>query len=125
MNIAYIDIYRIVIKGKYLSGISKAFNKVCVCEKMARGQLCDLQFLSIAGGLIMAQYEEVYEELKGRTGTDPEVEKELCKRVAEIETQGEVVPGLTKGDWILSWVLIALGTFLPIVVYACKLGISG
>lgn len=73
----------------------------------------------------MAQYEEIYEELKGRTGTDPEVEKELCKRVAEIETQGAVVSGLTKGDWILSWILIALGTFLPIVVYACKLGISG
>lgn len=73
----------------------------------------------------MAQYEEVYEELKGRTGTDPDVEKELCRRIAEIETQGEVVPGLTKGDWILSWVLIALGTFLPIIIYACKLGISG
>ena len=58
----------------------------------------------------MAQFEEVYEELKGRTGTDPEIEKELCRRVAEIETQGEVVPGLEKGDWILSWVLIALGT---------------
>ncbi len=73
----------------------------------------------------MATYEDVYEELKGRTGTSPEVEKELCKRIAEIETQGEVVPGLTKGDWILSWILIALGTVLPIVIYAFKLGISG
>ena len=73
----------------------------------------------------MATYEEVYEELKGRTGTDPEVEKELCRRVAEIESQGEVVPGLKKIDWVISWVLIALGTFLPIVIYAFKLGISG
>ena len=73
----------------------------------------------------MAQYEEVYEELKGRTDTDPEIEKELCRRVAEIESQGGVVDPLPKGDWILVAVLIALGTFLPIIVYACLLGISG
>ncbi len=73
----------------------------------------------------MVLYEEVYEELKGRTGTDPEIEQELCKRISEIESQGSVVAGLTKGDWIITWVLIALGTFLPIVIYAYNLGISG
>ena len=73
----------------------------------------------------MVQYEEVYEELKGRTDTDPDIEKELCKRVAEIESQGGVVDPLPKGDWILIWILCALGTFLPIVIYAFKLGISG
>ena len=72
----------------------------------------------------MAQYEFVYEELKGRTGTNPDVEKELCRRIAEIEEQGEVGPGLSKSDWWLSLVLIVLGTVLPIVVYAFKLGIT-
>ena len=72
----------------------------------------------------MAQFEEVYAELKGNTGTSPEIEEEICRRVAEIEDMESVVPGLTKSDWILTWVLIALGTFLPIIVYACKLGIS-
>ncbi len=55
----------------------------------------------------MVLYEEVYEELKGRTGTDPEIEQELCKRISEIESQGSVVAGLTKGDWIITWALIA------------------
>lgn len=73
----------------------------------------------------MAQFEEIYSELKGRTGTDDEVEKELCRRIAEIEEQGEVVPGLSKGDWLLSVALIVLGTVAPIVVFACKLGIYG
>lgn len=72
----------------------------------------------------MAQYEEIYEELKGRTGTNTDVEKELCRRIAEIETQGEVVPGLDKRDWWLSCALIVLGTVLPIVVYAFKLGVT-
>lgn len=72
----------------------------------------------------MALYEEVYEELKNRTGTSFEVEQELCRRIAEIEEQGEVVPGLDKKDWIISVALILLGTVLPIVVYAFKLGIT-
>lgn len=72
----------------------------------------------------MTLYDEIYEELKGRTGTMPEVEKELCARIAEIEAQGEVVEGLEKKDWILSALLIVLGTVLPIVVYAFKLGIT-
>ena len=72
----------------------------------------------------MVQFEEVYEELKGRTDTDPEIEEELCRRIAEIESDGGVVDPLPKRDWVLIWLLIAFGTFLTIVVYACLLGIS-
>lgn len=78
----------------------------------------------LKGDAGMSLYEEVYEELKGCTGTNPDVEQELCRRIAEIEQQGEVVPGLDKKDWIISVALIVLGTVLPIVVYAFKLGIT-
>lgn len=73
----------------------------------------------------MSQYEEIYEELKGRTDTDPEIEEELCTRIAEIETQGGVAEPLLKGDWILVAILIAVGTFLPILYYAFQYGITG
>ncbi|MBQ0079063.1 MAG: hypothetical protein KBS66_04110 [Eubacterium sp.] len=72
----------------------------------------------------MASYEEVYEQLQGKTGTDPDVEKELCRRIAEIESTDGVVENLKKSDWALSWICIAVGTFLPIVIYAIKLGIT-
>ena len=73
----------------------------------------------------MVTYEEVYEELKGRTDTDPEIEEELCRRIAEIESDGGVVEDLPKKDWALIWILCVLGTVLPIVVYAFLLGVSG
>lgn len=72
----------------------------------------------------MAQFEYVYQELQNNTGTSPDIEEELCRRIAEIEDEDSIVPGLTKSDWILTWVLIALGTFLPIIYYAVKLGVS-
>ena len=73
----------------------------------------------------MVQFEEVYEELKGRTDTDPEIEQELCRRVAEIESEGGVTSPLPKADWILVAILIVLGTIVPIIYYAVKYGISG
>lgn len=69
-------------------------------------------------------YESVYEELKGRTGTDPEIEKELCRRIAEAEAVKSIVPELSRIDWILTWIFIVLGSGLPILYYALKLGIS-
>ncbi|MCI7300951.1 hypothetical protein NIA71_06575 [Ihubacter massiliensis] len=71
----------------------------------------------------MKGYDDVYAELKGRTGTAPEIEQELCRRIAEIETTGSVVPELTKMDWVITWILIAVGTVLPIAYYAIKLGV--
>lgn len=73
----------------------------------------------------MVQFEEVYEELKGRTGTDPDIEQELCRRVAEIESEDGVVESLQKIDWIMVVILIILGTIVPIIYYAAKYGISG
>ena len=72
----------------------------------------------------MERYEEVYAELHGRTGTDTEIEKELCKRIAEAETTESIVPELKKIDWVITWVFIALGTGVPILYYAFKLGVN-
>jgi hypothetical protein len=72
----------------------------------------------------MAKFEEVYADLKGRTGLEPEMEKELCSRIAIIESQRDVVPPLTKTDWIMAVGLIAAVGLLPVVVEALRFGIQ-
>lgn len=70
----------------------------------------------------MVKYEDVYNDLKGRTGTDFEVEKELCKRIAIIEDKREIVPKLSK-DWIATWVLMVVCGAFPIIIEAFRLGV--
>ncbi len=71
----------------------------------------------------MDMYEEVYSELEGKTGTDPALEKELARRIAIIEEQKEIVPSLTKNDWILAMILFILAGLGPVFYEAFKLGV--
>lgn len=71
----------------------------------------------------MSMYEEVYSELEGKTGTEPEIEKELARRIAIIEDQKEIVPPLTKNDWILAVILFLLVGLGPVFYEAFKLGV--
>ncbi|MCQ4635198.1 hypothetical protein NE619_00430 [Anaerovorax odorimutans] len=73
----------------------------------------------------MASHEEVYKELKGRTGLNPDIEDELCRRISVIEnSDGEIVPHLTKGDWIATWALIIVAGIIPILVEAFRYGLQ-
>jgi hypothetical protein len=72
----------------------------------------------------MSNYDEVNSELYGKTGTDPEVEKELIRRIAIIEEQGNVVPPLTKNDWILTLILFVVVGLGPVFYEAIKLGVQ-
>jgi hypothetical protein len=72
----------------------------------------------------MPKYEEILNELKGRTGIEPNHEEELCRRIAEIEDTDGVVPGLTKADWGMTWVLMIILGLIPIIVEAVRFGVS-
>lgn len=71
----------------------------------------------------MANFEEVYSELKGRTGLEQEMEKDLCNRIAIIEDQGNIVEPLHKADWLLAIVLIAVVGLIPVFIEAFIIGI--
>ncbi|MCC7570885.1 MAG: hypothetical protein GX567_11560 [Clostridia bacterium] len=72
----------------------------------------------------MKSYESVYSELKGKTGLDEELEKELCKRVATIEEKGDIVPPLKKIDWAFILALFVLAGLLPVFIEAFRLSIG-
>lgn len=69
----------------------------------------------------MSAVAEIKSELSGNTNFDEDHEDELFERIAEVEDEeakGELVPGLTKADYVLIVImLVALG-FLPLVYYA-------
>lgn len=71
----------------------------------------------------MGNYDDVYSELNGKTGMDLEAEKELIRRIAIIEEQGNIVPSLTKNDWILAVILFVAVGLGPVFFEAFKLGI--
>ena len=71
----------------------------------------------------MGNYNEVYSELNGKTGTDPEIEKELIRRIAIIEEQGNIVPPLTKSDWVLALILFVVVGLGPVFYEAFQLGV--
>ncbi len=72
----------------------------------------------------MTKYDEVYNELAERTGLNPEIEKELCKRISIIEEQGDIVPSLSRTDWICVMGLIFVVGLLPVFIEAFLLGIE-
>lgn len=63
---------------------------------------------------IYGSVENVREELEGKTGFDKDIEDTLIERVAEIEENDGVVPGLNKADWIVmtAIVIAALAAFI-------------
>lgn len=72
----------------------------------------------------MSNFDDVYSELKGKTGTDPEIERELARRIAIIESQEDPVPSLTKADWILALLLFLIVGLGPVFYEAVKLGVN-
>ena len=68
--------------------------------------------------------KSVYNDLRGTTTLDNEIEKELCERIAVIEKEGSLVPPLEKIDWIISIALIVFISLVPVFVMATKLGID-
>ena len=63
---------------------------------------------------IYGSVENVRVELEGKTGFDKDIEDTLIERVAEIEENDGVVPGLNKADWIVmtAIVIAALAAFI-------------
>jgi len=66
----------------------------------------------------MNKTEEVYSQLKGKTGLEEEMEKELCRRIAVIEEEGTLVEPLYKSDWIAIIILFFGVGILPVIVAA-------
>jgi hypothetical protein len=66
----------------------------------------------------MSNVEEIAAELSGNTNFDEDHEAELFDRIAEIEKEereGELIPGLTKGDYILIVVMFIVFGILPVI----------
>ena len=57
-------------------------------------------------------------QLQGKTGLDESYEKELIRRIEEIENQGSVVDPLTSTDWIITFALILFVGIAPVIYYA-------
>lgn len=66
---------------------------------------------------VYGSVEDVRKELEGTTGFDKDIEDDLISRIAEIEQNDGVVPGLNKTDLGIMGVITAIGIILFVTVF--------
>ncbi len=66
----------------------------------------------------MSIYDQVAEEITGKTGLPEEYEKEVIRRAAMITEEGGVCDPLPKGDWVATMVIAGLFGILPVILVA-------